>query len=64
MAPSVNYCSNMTTNNRLASITARQRSSRLKDAFFACCVALAAITAVTCVSTAAQAATPTHISQR
>jgi len=54
----------MTTNNHLASIAARQRTSRLRDAVFAVCVALAAVIGVTSVSTAAQAATPTHVAQR
>lgn len=54
----------MTTTNYLASITARQRSSGLRDAVFAACVALATFVGVTSVSTAAQAATPTHVAQR
>ncbi len=54
----------MTTNNHLASITARHRTSRLRDAVFAACVTLAAIVSITSVSTAARAATPTHVAQR
>jgi hypothetical protein len=54
----------MTTTNHLASITARHRGSRLRDAVFAAAVALAAAFAVTTVSTAADAATPAHVSHR
>ncbi|HEY0251197.1 MAG TPA: hypothetical protein VGC41_06700 [Kofleriaceae bacterium] len=44
--------------NRLEMIAARHRTSGLRDAFFAACVALAAVFAVTTVSAAADAATP------
>jgi hypothetical protein len=54
----------MTTNNRLASISIRNRGTRVRDAFFAACVALAAAFAVTTVSAAADAATPSHVSHR
>jgi hypothetical protein len=54
----------MTTNNHLASISTRNRSTRLRDAFFAACVAVAAVLAVTTVSAAADAATPSHVSHR
>jgi len=54
----------MTTNNHLASISTRNRGSRVRDAFFAACVALAAAFAVTTVSAAADAATPSHVSHR
>jgi hypothetical protein len=64
LASSVNYSSDMTTTNHLASITARQRTSGLRDAVFAACVALATVVGVTSVSTAAQAATPTHVVRR
>jgi hypothetical protein len=55
------------TNNHLANIATRQRSSRLRDAVFAACVALAALVSVASVSTACDAATmtpSTHIAQR
>jgi hypothetical protein len=54
----------MTTNNHLASIRTRNQGSRLRDALFAACVAVAAAFAVTTVSAAADAATPSHVSQR
>jgi hypothetical protein len=54
----------MTTTNHLASITARHRSSGLRDALFAACVAIAAAFAVTTISAAADAATPAHVTQR
>jgi len=53
----------MSTNNHLASISTRNRSSRLRDAVFAACVAVAAAFAVTTVSAAADAATPSHTAQ-
>jgi hypothetical protein len=43
--------------NRLTNIATRQRSTRLRDAFFALCVAAAAVVSVTTVSTACEAAT-------
>jgi len=54
----------MNTSNRLSSIATRQRSTRLRDAFFAACVALATIASVTTVASAADAATPAHLSHR
>lgn len=54
----------MTTSNRLDTIATRQKSTRLRDAFFAACVALAAVVAITTVSTACDAATPTHVAHR
>lgn len=39
--------------NRLATIAAAQKKTRVRDAIFACFVALAAVVAVTSVSTAA-----------
>ncbi len=53
----------MHTNNHLESITVRQRGSRIRDAFFAACVALATVVGLTAVSTAATAATVTHVSK-
>ena len=52
------------TNNRLSSIATRQRSTRLRDAFFAACVAAAALVSVTTVASAADAATPAHVTHR
>jgi hypothetical protein len=43
--------------NRLSNIATRQRSTRLRDAFFALCLAAAGVVSVTTISTAAQAAT-------
>lgn len=54
----------MTTSNHLSTIVTRQKGTRLRDAFFAVCVALAAVVAVTTVSTACDAATPTHVAHR
>jgi len=48
----------MTTTNRLDSIATRQRSTLLRDAVFAACVALAAVVSITTVASAADAATP------
>jgi hypothetical protein len=44
------------TTNRLATIVSRQRSTRLRDAVFAACLALAAMISLTSVGTAAAAA--------
>ncbi|HEU0032694.1 MAG TPA: hypothetical protein VFQ53_18815 [Kofleriaceae bacterium] len=52
----------MTT--RLADIATRQRSTRLRDAMFACFVAVAAVIGATSVSTAANAASTQHVAQR
>jgi hypothetical protein len=46
----------MMTTNRLSSISARQKRTRLRDALFAAFLALAAVVSVTSVSTAAHAA--------
>ena len=48
---------------RLAGIAAAQKQTRIRDAVFACFVALAAVIAVTSVSTAADGAS-THLVQR
>jgi hypothetical protein len=53
-----------TATNRLASITARNRGSSFRTAIFTAAVALAAAFAVTTVSTAADAATPAHVTHR
>jgi hypothetical protein len=53
------------TTNRLSSIATRQRSTRLRDAVFAACVALAAVVSLTTVAQAAHNAAPTtHIARR
>ena len=44
--------------NRLATIATRQRSTRLRDAFFAACLALAGVVSLSSVGTAAHAANP------
>jgi hypothetical protein len=49
----------MNTTNRLTSIATRQRSTRLRDAVFAACVALAAVVSLTTVAQAAHNAAPT-----
>jgi hypothetical protein len=63
LALSVKKDPTMNTTNRLDSITARNRGS-FRTAIFAAAVALAAAFAVTTVSTAADAATPAHVSHR
>ena len=52
--------------NRLDTIATRQKTSRIRDAFFAGAVAFAAVVSVTTVSTACQAATThsAHVTQR
>jgi hypothetical protein len=52
----------MTT--RLADIASRQRNTRIRDAMFACVVALATIIVATAVGTAASAASTTTPAQR
>ena len=47
--------------NRLDTIATRQSKTRVRDAFFAAAVALAAIVSITTVSTACQAATTSHV---
>ena len=54
----------MNNTNRLTSIATRQKSTRVRDLFFAACVALAALVSVTTVASAADAATPAHVSHR
>jgi len=56
----------MTNTNRLDNIATRQRKTRVRDAFFAACVALAAVISISSLHTAASAAstTTTHIAQR
>ncbi|MEP6859924.1 MAG: hypothetical protein ABJE66_04850 [Deltaproteobacteria bacterium] len=53
-----------TATNHLTSITARNRGSSFRTAIFTAAVALAAAFAVTTVSTAADAATPAHVTHR
>ncbi|MDQ3366853.1 MAG: hypothetical protein M3680_15630 [Myxococcota bacterium] len=56
------------TTNRLQTIATRQGKTRVRDAMFAACIALATVISVSSVSTAAaaaSAATPTaHVAQR
>ena len=52
------------SNNRLDNIATRQRKTRALDIAFAACVALATAFSITSVSTACEAATPTHLAQR
>jgi hypothetical protein len=49
---------------RLASIVNRQRNSRIRDAVFACVVALAAILGATAVGTAATASSIHDLARR
>ncbi len=51
------------TTNRLTSIETRQRKTRVRDLFFAICVAAAAAVSITSVSTSAGVA-HTHVAQR
>ncbi len=44
--------------NRLTTIANRQRSTRLRDVFFAGCIAIAAVLSMSTLSTACHAATP------
>jgi hypothetical protein len=46
--------------NRLDTIATRQKTSRVRDMFFAVAVAFAAVVSITTVSTACQAASTTH----
>jgi hypothetical protein len=53
--------------NHLGNIVTRQRKTRVRDAIFAVCIAIAAVVSVTSVSTACDAATVTpssHVAQR
>ena len=52
----------MTT--RLENIATRQSKTRLRDAFFAACVALAAAVSITTVTTASHVASSAHLAQR
>ena len=52
------------SSNRLATIATRQKGTRLRDAIFAACVAIAATVAITTVSTACDAATPSRVASR
>ncbi|MEO8701761.1 MAG: hypothetical protein ABI867_17070 [Kofleriaceae bacterium] len=49
---------------RLDTIATRQKQTRVRDAIFACFVALAAVISVTTVSTAAHAANTSFVSSR
>ena len=50
--------------NRLDNIATRQSKTRLRDAFFAACVALAAAVSIVTVSTASHAASTSEVAQR
>jgi len=51
--------------NRLETIANRQSKTRIRDAFFAACVALAAAVSIVTVSTASHAAADSsHVAQR
>jgi hypothetical protein len=52
------------SNNRLDNIATRQRKTLVRDVVFAACVTLAAVVSITSVSTACDAATPTHVAHR
>ena len=55
----------MTTSNiRLGRIATRQRKTGVRDLVFAACVALISVGSIAAVSTACDAATPTHVAQR
>ncbi len=49
---------------RLDNIATRQSKTRLRDAFFAACVALAAAVSITTVSAASHAASTAEVAQR
>jgi hypothetical protein len=49
---------------RLANIVIRHRNSRLRDAVFACVIALAAILGATAVGTATTAVSTHHLARR
>jgi hypothetical protein len=68
VASRVKYVANMTNTksptNRLDTIVARERKSRVRDLMFASFVALATIIGMTSVSAACQAASPVHVVSR
>lgn len=49
---------------RLENIATRQSKTRLRDAFFAACVALAAAVSIVTVSTASHAASTSEVAKR
>ena len=49
---------------RLDNIATRQSKTRLRDVFFAACVALAAAVSIATVSTASHAASTAEVAQR
>ena len=51
-------------NTRLANIATRQSKNRVRDAFFAACVALAAAVSISTVNTASHAASTAEVAQR
>ena len=52
------------TTNRLETIATRQSQTRLRDAFFAVCVALTAAISIITVSTATHGASTSQLTQR
>ena len=50
----------MNKTNRLETIATRQKKTFVRDAFFAVCVAAAALVGMTSVATAAHASAPIH----
>jgi hypothetical protein len=53
-----------TTNRRLSTIAARQQGTRVRDAFFALCIALVATLSAVTVTTASHVASTAHVAQR
>jgi hypothetical protein len=49
---------------RLDNIATRQSKTRVRDAFFAMCIALAAAVSITTVSTASHAASTSELARR
>ena len=50
--------------NRLDTIATRQTKTRIRDAFFAACVALAATVSIVTVQTASHVASSSQVAQR
>jgi len=51
-------------NTRLQTIATRQSKNRVRDAFFAACVALAAVVSISTVNTASHVASSAQVAQR
>jgi hypothetical protein len=52
------------TNRRLSTIVTRQEKTRVRDAFFALCIAVVAAISVTTLTTATHVASTAHVPQR